>query len=212
MLKRVSLVLTVFIIIFTVGCNGTPTNSTNNSGQNIISPNTNNDNNNEESTATPNVQDNTDEAKAFLKLFEGKTKTDNSKIEIKNGGKTIIYTYTYTGSNPNRHSEYQFQSTKNGAMAYYTEKFNPSKDLNNSLIDKDYYRYCVFEVKDGKLNLYDEYNEEHKKRLETFKSTYFDDDGNIKPGIDASKLDFAPTMPKKSEIDFTQHSLMGLLQ
>lgn len=210
MLKRVSLVLTVFIIIFTIGCNGTPTNSTNNSGQNIISPNTNNDNNNEESTTTPNVQDNTDEAKAFLKLFEGKTKTDNSKIEIKNGGKTIIY--TYTGSNPNRHSEYQFQSTKNGTMAYYTEKFNPSKDLDNSLIDKDYYRYCVFEVKDGKLNLYEEANEEHKKRLETFKSTYFDDKGNIKPGIDASKVDFAPLMPKKSEIDFTKHSLMGLLQ
>lgn len=217
MYKRIVLILSAMVVFFAIGCDNQSTKA--HIDKEMISPG---DKEDEEiitpkEIIPPKIESDTKEAKDFLALLEGKTKTENddSKIfryEIRDGGKTLI---EIRKADNQTHIEYNFQSAKSGTIAYYTEKWT-TKLLDPSLPEIPiYYQYVAFEIKDGKLILYPYYNNQKEMDKYYMDMFYPNDAGHpdySKPKIHIYKMDFSEAIGQKNNIDFTFYQPIGKLQ
>lgn len=200
MYKKIIFILSTMAILFAISCNNQPTKAS----MDVI----------DKEIISPEVDVNTDEAKAFLALFAGKTKVvaiNTTEFEIKDGGRTLI-DINITDNN----YVYNFQSTKNATIAYYTEKWSP-KLLDPSLPDKIYYSYIAFEVKSDKLIAYYYYTVDDNYKGDKYLFDLFDVnvEGDVdfsKPKMDVDKMDFSPLIPRKNNIDFNLPNEKGTIQ
>lgn len=227
MLKNVLLILAV--IILAIGCGenqilGTQpgiNNAGNNNTDNPDGDNNNSGTDTKPSRPTIQGEEITEQAIAFLDKVKGKKvnfpSSSNTRTEISADGKTITYItiIRVNGYTMEVRTEYKFQSAKDENTSYYYETVK-GNDYHKSYIDKDYYRYDAFGVKDGKLINYEKDSEDYTKRYREFLDVYCNNN-NVRDVKDEFKdkvgtIDLTSFFRNKSDIDFASSINLGELK